>query len=66
MRLHRLLGWARIQKVLFPISKKRVQFSVDRSLNASKLAGKGFFGPQGSSVLPANFYKRPLRSCDAS
>jgi hypothetical protein len=44
MRLWRLPDWARIQKVLFPISKKRVQFSVDRSLNASKLTGKRFWG----------------------
>src|SRR6266404_7132355 len=39
----------RIQKVLFPARKKRVQFSSERSLRASKLPGN--IGRQGSSIL---------------
>src|SRR6266478_2206010 len=60
----------RIQKVLFPARKKRVQFSSERSLHASKLPGN--IGRQGSSILrfvgfTSNlFFKRPLGSARAS
>src|SRR6266478_7227705 len=60
----------RIQKVLFPVRKKRVQFSSERSLHASKLPGS--IGRQGSSILrfvrfiSDLFYKRPLSSARAS
>ena len=43
----------RIQKVLFPVRKKRVQFSSERSLHASKSLGN--VGWLGSPISPKGF-----------
>ena len=45
--------WERIQKVLFSVRKKRVQFSSERSLHASNSLGN--VGRQDSPISPIRF-----------